>query len=89
LSAGISNEKLKNFISRHSEKDLRVLILFKLIKNEVLAKLSADGRGMQIDQQALDTFCLDRAKQLATLGKDPNEEDITTLIGQLTEKKKR
>ena len=88
MSADTSSERLANFITRHSENDLRVLILFKLIKTRVISVLQAghpyDMKA--VDSQALDRFCLDKAKQLATIGKDPTEEDIRKLVASLIKK---
>jgi hypothetical protein len=87
LSADISPERLAGFIARHSENDLRVLILFKLIKTKVISALQATyGPNMRrVDPQTLDQFCLDKAKKLAAIGKDPTEEDIRSFVASLVQ----
>jgi len=82
LSADTSYEKLADFIAKHSENDLRVLILFKFIKTRVISALQASHAYdmKRVDYQALDQFCLDKAKRLAAIGKDPTEEDIRSLV---------
>jgi len=34
----------------------------------------------RVDSQTLDQFCLDKAKQLAAIGKDPTEQDVRDLV---------
>lgn len=82
MSADISSERLSDFVARHSENDLRVLILFKFIKTRVISALQASHAYdmKRADSQALDQFCLDKAKRLAAIGKDPTEEDIRGLV---------
>jgi hypothetical protein len=87
LSADISSERLADFVARHSENDLRVLILFKLIKTRVISALQAShGRDMRrVDSKTLDQFCLDKAKKLAAIGKDPTEEDVRSLVALMVQ----
>jgi hypothetical protein len=83
LSADTSSERLADFIGRHSENDLRVLILFKLVKTRVISAMQADQACdiKRVNSQAIDQFCLDKAKQLAAMGKDdPTEEEIKKLV---------
>jgi hypothetical protein len=83
LSADTSSERLADFIGRHSENDLRVLILFKLVKTRVISAMQADQAFdiKRVNSQAIDQFCLDKAKQLAAMGKnDPTEEEIRKLV---------
>lgn len=83
MSADTSSERLADFIGRHSENDLRVLILFKLVKTRVISAMQADQACdiKRVNSQTLDQFCLDKAKQLAAMGKDdPTEEEIKKLV---------
>jgi len=88
LSADTSSERLADFVTRHSENDLRVLILFKFIKTRVISALQAghprDVKG--VGAQTLNRFCLDKAKRLASIGKDPTEEDVRELVASLIKK---
>jgi hypothetical protein len=69
-------------MAKHSEDDFRVLILFKFIKTSLISAMQArDGYDMEkVNSRILDRFCLDQAKQLAALGKDPTEEDIRDFV---------
>ena len=86
MSADTSSERLVNFVEGHSENDLRVLILFKLIKTRVISALRAKAYDTKsVDSAALDQFCLDKAKRLAAIGKDPTEDDVSSLVALLAQ----
>jgi hypothetical protein len=78
---------LADFVAGHSEDDVRVLILFKLIKTRVISALQTSHpyEKNRVDSQTLDQFCLDKAKRLAAIGKDPAEEDIRKLVAMMTQ----
>lgn len=82
MSKDTSHERLADFMAKHSEDDVRVLILFKLIKTRLISAMQArDGYdAKKVNSRILDRFCLDQAKQLAALGKDPTEEDIRDFV---------
>ncbi len=82
MSADISHEKLGRFIAKHSEKELRILMLFKVIKTMVVSALEKHRRP-RVDRERLDEYCLEKAKKLAVLGKEPSEEDIRNLVDTL------
>ena len=82
MSKDTSHERLADFASKHSEGDLRVLILFKFIRTSLISAMQTrDGYGMKkANSKILDQFCLDEAKRLAALGKEPTEEDIRGFV---------
>ena len=91
MSKDTSYERLADFTSRHSEDDVRVLILFKFIKTSLISAMQArdDYDIEKVNSRILDQFCLDQAKQLAALGKDPTEEDIRGFVRTVVQLQKR
>ncbi len=91
MSKDTSHERLADFTSRHSESDVRVLILFKFIKTSLITAMEArdDYDMKKVNSRSLDQFCLDQAKKLAALGKDPTEEDIRGFVRTMVQLQKR
>lgn len=78
-------DRLDDLIQRHGNKGIRVLLLFKLLKNKVNERLAKTSSSKDITDNMVSVVCVKKAIELAELGEEmPTEENIRQLITELT-----
>ena len=82
-------DSLVGFAERHGEEGLRVLLLFRLIKLKIRVKIRRENPDspLRYSEEQLNEFCLEKAQQLAQLGKgEVKEDEINSLLNSLAKK---
>ena len=80
-------DRLDALIQRHGNKGIRVLLLFKLLKNKVKERLAKRPSSKGINDNIVSLVCMNKAIELAELGVEmPTEENITELLSELDRK---
>ena len=83
-SSGMS--ELNDIINTYRRNGAIFLFLFKLLKIRVEEQMWQDNPSVEIDEQALNEFCVRKADHLAnSVSENPMEEDIWLVIKQLVE----
>mgnify|MGYP000162012213 CR=1 FL=1 len=77
-------DRLDRLIRKHGKKGLRLLIIFKLLKMEIMKKLKRRHLHIKIDEKQLNDICIRKAAQIIKRGGDnPTEKDIKYIISRL------
>lgn len=77
--------EIDDLIQKNGKDGVRLLLLFKLLKIKVKERIRRVYPTAIIEERTLNRLCIQKADELAKLGKEsPTEKDIKELLSKLT-----